>query len=252
MDELRESSLLFSLESLMETERERVQREAREAQRRREEELARVAELAERRRVALQQEREAKQRRLALEQEREQLDQARLEAMKQAAVERARIEAESQLRLVEAEQARKHELSLSQLREGERTALYRTLTWLSSGALVLSLIGAFAAYFGMLEPAQARRERQLQSVIDIEAEKSKTIERLLGLERSKNQTLSARVAELEAAKREPAPASVTPRPPIVKPFDGEHHGPPGGGVGNGPCVDDGDPLNKCLGGRRPR
>jgi colicin import membrane protein len=251
MDELRESSLLFSLESLLETERERVQREAREAQRRREDELARVAELAERRRVSLQQERESKQRRLALEQERERMDQERLEAMKQAAVERARIEAESQLRLVEAEQARKHELSLSQLREGERTALYRTLTWLSTGALVLSLVGAFATYFGMLEPAQARREQQLQSVIGIDAEKAKTSERLLGLELRKNQTLAARVAELEALKREPAPAPAALKP-VVRPSDGGHRGPAGGSLGTGPCIDDGDPLNKCLGGRRPR
>ena len=43
MDELRESSLLFSLEGLLETERERVQREAREAQKRRDDELIRSA-----------------------------------------------------------------------------------------------------------------------------------------------------------------------------------------------------------------
>src|SRR4051812_24405831 len=79
MDELRESSLLFSLEGLLETERERVQREAREAQKRRDEEMIRVAEQASRLRLASQQEREARERRLALEQERERLEQERIE-----------------------------------------------------------------------------------------------------------------------------------------------------------------------------
>jgi colicin import membrane protein len=249
MDELRESSLLFSLESLMETERERVQREAREAQRRREDELARVAELGERRRVSQQQEREAKQRRLLLEQERERLEQERLEAMKQATVEHARLEVESRMRLVEAEQARKHELALSQLREGERTALYRTLTWLSSGAFVASLAGASIAYFGMLEPAQARREQQLQSIIGIDTEKAKLTERLLAAERSRSETLRARIAQLESEKRQPL--AMTPpatKPPIVKPPIIVPPPPTGGD-----CIDDGDPLNKCLGhGRHPR
>src|SRR6187551_1052642 len=104
MDELRESSLLFSLEGLLETERERVQREAREAQRRRDDEMARVAEQASRRRLAQEQEREARERRQALEQERERLEAERMEAMKRAAVERARIEAEGRMRLVEVEQ----------------------------------------------------------------------------------------------------------------------------------------------------
>ena len=248
MDELRESSLLFSLESLMETERERVQREAREAQRRREDELSRVAELGERRRVAQQQEREAKQRRLLLEQERERLEQERLEAMKQATVEHARIEVESRMRLVEAEQARKHELSLSQLREGERTALYRTLTWLSSGAFVAALGGASIAYFGMLEPAQARREQQLQSVISIDSEKNQLTERLLSAERRNSDTLRARIAQLESEKSQPvAVAAPVTKPPIIKP---PIIPPP---IRSGDCVDDGDPLNKCLGrGRRPR
>jgi hypothetical protein len=246
MDELRESSLLFSLESLLETERERVQREAREAQRKREDELARVAEMAERRRLAAQQEREARERRQALEQERERMDQERLDAMKRAVVERARVEVEGNARLVEAEQARKHELSLADLRGRHHAARYRALTWLSSGVLVLSWGGALFAYFGLIEPAHAGREQHLQSLIAADAELAKISERALSLERSKNQALQARVDQLSSAPTPPAAAQ--PSPP--KPPSAVH----GGGGGPKPpvvrppreCVDNGDPLNAQL------
>src|SRR6187551_2854070 len=112
MDELRESSLLFSLEGLLETERERVQREAREAQRRRDDEMIRVAEQASRRRLAQEKERDAREHQQALEQERDRLEAERLDAMKRATIERARIETEAKMRLVEVEQTRKHELLL--------------------------------------------------------------------------------------------------------------------------------------------
>lgn len=250
MDELRESSLLFSLEGLLETERERVAREAREAQKRRDDEMIRVAEQASRRRLAQEQEREARERRQALEQERERFETERIEAMKRATIERARIEAEAQMRLVEVEQARKHELSLSQLREAQRTLRYRTLTWLSSGIALAAVIASVSAYFGYIKPAHARDEMQLQSIISTTAERSKTTERELSAERRKNETLSARVKQLEAR-----PAEVAP-PPAAKPVVTGPIKPPvaGGGKGGGttstPCPDDGDPLRGCLSGRK--
>jgi len=244
MDELRESSLLFSLEGLMETERERVQREAREAQKRREEELGRVAEMAERRRLAAQQEREARERRQALEQERERLEEQHIDAIKHATVERARIEAEGRMRLVEAEQARKHDLALSQIREQQRTTHYRALTWLSTGALVAALIGAFAAYFGWLEPALARERQQLQAISSINAAQAKTTLRELASERSKNQTLSERIKQVEEqlaalpqARPEPKPQPGRLPHVIVEP---PRRPPPAD------CPDDGDPLRPCL------
>ncbi len=244
MDELRESSLLFSLESLLETERERVQREAREAQRKREEEMVRVAEAAERRRIAAQQEREARERREALEREREHDEEQRLEAMKRAVVERARIEAEGNARLLEVEQARKHERSLAELSARHQSARYRAFTWLSTSALVLSWAGAASAYFGMIEPAQSRREQRLQLQVQAGAARAKTNERELALERSKNQSLQARVTELNEAPPVTAgtPASASKpsvtrgggtKPPVVTPPPRE-------------CVDDGDPLNAQL------
>jgi len=245
MDELRESSLLFSLESLLETERERVQREAREAQRRREEELKRVAELGERRRLADQQEREARERRQALEQERERLEQERLEAMKRATVERVRIEAEGQLRLQEVEQQRQHDLALSRIREGERSRRYRTLSWLSSGAAASLLFGVAFAYFALLRPAQARDTQYWQAKLSAAEDRARSSDLLLAAERRKTQTLTTRLSELESSAAAPTGTTVkpvrnTPQPPHL----------PGGGTRPPSkktiCPDDGDPLRPCL------
>jgi len=255
MDELRESSLLFSLEGLLETERERVQREAREAQRRRDEEMVRVAEHASRRRLAAEQEREARERRVALERERERLEAERIDAMKRAAVERARIETEGKLRLVEVEQARRHELMLSQLREGQLTTRYRALTWLSAAACALSVVGALVAYFGYVRPAQAHQEQQLRAAIQSNANQVKSSEGELRAERSRNQTLREHIQRLEA-QQSAAAAVAGPALQVAKP----PHGPARGG-GKGPntgpttraagsCPDDGDPLRSCLSGRR--
>ncbi len=243
MDELRESSLLFSLEGLLETERERVQREAREAQKRRDEEMIRVAEQASRRRLAQQQEQEARERREALEQERERLEAQRIDAMKRATVERARIETEGRLRLVELEQARKHDLLLSQIRERQHAMRYRTLTWLSSVAFALSVTGAFAVYFGWLRPAEARQRQRLEALVDTSAEQAKTSERALAIELRNNQALTARVKLLESSAA--LPPSVRPEPKL--------HGGPGKlpGVTSPPrplkrCVDNGDPIDGCI------
>jgi hypothetical protein len=247
MDELRESSLLFSLEGLLETERERVQREAREAQRRRDDEMIRVAEQASRRRLAAEQEREARERRVALEQERDRLEEERIDAMKRAAVERARIEAEGKMRLVEVEQARKHELMLVQLRERQLTARYRTLTWLSSAACALSVVSALTAYFGYLRPAHARELQHLQTTIQTNAERAKTTEHSLAAEHRRNQTLSERVQRLEAQPSAPAPVVKPPPTPVPAGAKGPKTGP----MTKTPiCEDNGDPLQPCLAGRR--
>jgi hypothetical protein len=243
MDELRESSLLFSLESLLETERERVQREAREAQERREQELARVVELAERRRLATQQEREARERRQLLEQERERLEQERIDAMKLATVERARIEAESHARIVELEQAQKHGLALSRLREQESTVRYRTLFWLSSAALLVTLALSLSAFLGLVRPAHAREQQSLKDLVAATEARVSATERALSAERSKSQALEEHVKQLQSAAATPK-ASDPKTPPGLRPplhQGGMIKEPP-----RRPCKDNGDPLNPCL------
>ncbi len=263
MDELRESSLLFSLEGLLETERERVQREAREAERRREEELRRVGALAERRRLAAQQEREARERRRALEEQRERLEQERRDAMREATVERARLEAEAELRQVEVEQARRHELSLLRIREQERAARYQTLAWLTGGAGLLGLLGCAVAYFGFIAPAQARTEQSLRAIVESATGRASAAERALEVELRKNRELAdelaaaPNVAEVNAGRTpSPAPSSegaAKPRrPAVVRPGAVPPARQPQAPASSRACEDNGDPLNACLQGANKR
>lgn len=251
MDELRESSLLFSLESLLETERERVQREGREAQKRRDDELKRVAELAERRRVAIEQERAARARRVALEQERERLEQERMDAMTRATVERARIEAEGQLRIVEVEQARKHDLALARIREDERSAQHRTISWLSMGGLASVVAASAFAYLGLVQPAHARQEQHLQTLLTTSEQKRATTQRDLDAERVKNRELVGRVEQLRVQIAQTAQVASQSSPAVNKQGGKKPHPPllpPGRAAPD--CPDDGDPLKGCLGRRR--
>lgn len=244
MDELRESSLLFSLEGLMETERERVQREAREAQARREAEIRRVAEAAERRSQQARQEREERERREALAQERDRLEHERLEALKLATVERARIEAESGLRLVEAEQARQHALSLSRIREEQGAARYRALSWLSSGAFVLLLLCASGAYFAWLAPAHAGERQHFESLLSESRAKIAAAELLVRTERSRRDALAAELARACTPAPSSAAPSVAAPPPAAKPIITNRPRPPA--QTRPACRDSGDPLDNCI------
>jgi hypothetical protein len=169
--------------------------------------------------------------------------------MKRATIERARIEAEGKLRLIELEQARQHDLVLSQLCERQLSARYRSLTWLSTAAFALSLLGTLGTYFGWLAPAHAREQQQLQGIISANAELAKTTERALANELRKNQTLSERIQQLEARPTSPTPVPGKAPPPPALHGPGPHAG--GGPVTATVCKDDGDPINGCL-SRSPR
>lgn len=240
MDEQRESSLLFSLEGLMETERERVQREAREARERREAEIRLVADAAQRRNSLLRAQHEARARRDALLRERERFEQEQLEALKQATIERARIEAESGLRLVEAEQQRKHDLELARVREQQGAARHRALAWLSSGALAVALLGGSSAYFGWIAPAHARAEQHLESKLRESAARTRALEHALAAEQSKSRSLSAEL-EMRQVPAAPKPAAQAPKntAPAVPPARPTRER-------RGNCRDSGDPLDDCL------
>jgi hypothetical protein len=244
MDELRESSLLFSIEGLLETERERVQREAREAERRREEELKRVADAAERRRSALGRENEARARRAAIEQARAKLEEERLESMRRATVEGARVEAEGRLRLIEAEERRKHELSLAKLRGDARVARYQAFAWISCGSVLVVLMAVLATYLAWVRPARAQDAQRLQTLQAEARLRQQADEQALRRERSEKRTLLERVRELEA----PPPIAVAPSASAVRKPPALPSAPaPGGRVNKVRCRETGDPLDDCLG-----
>jgi len=242
MDELKDSSLLFSLEGLMETERERVRREAREAQEQREAEIKRVAAAAERRQQLSREQREARARREALAREQERFEQERIEALKQAPVERARIEAEAGLRLVEAEQARQHDLALSRLREEHGAARYRALAWLGTSALGLALGGALLLHFAWIAPAHARALRHAESRLRESSARSEATRLALAAEQSKTRALSAELERARAAlvaSHEPEHAAPKPPAPPSRRV-------PGAAGARRNCGDSGDPLDDCL------
>lgn len=247
MDELRESSLLFSLERLHETERERVQREAREAQRKREEELARVAEVAEQRRRAGEEQRAAALRLKALQTERERLEGERLQAMQRATVERARSEVEAAAQARRAELEHAHRLRLAEIRERERGARYRVLSWLGAAGLVAISSLAAGGYFGVLRPAQLQRERHFQSLLEQSEHARKAREQELVVERKRLRELEVAFRDLES-KRLVTPGGALPRPSVPRgagaPPPRKVMAPPR------PCPDNGDPLQGCLGAGR--
>lgn len=243
MDDSGESSLLFSLESLLETERERVQRVQREAQRRRDDALRRTAQAVTRRQAAAASEREARARALATEQQREQLARERGEALKLAAIEQARLEVDSRSRLLQGEQEREHLLRLAKLREDERATQYRAVAWLASGAFVLLLGSSAFGYFGQLLPEQVRQRSRYEARLATERERAGVLDNQLRLERGRGDTLAT---ELEALKRAPpaaAPSLTTPPPGKRPPRDSRGGGQP---PRPSPCRDDGDPLNPSL------
>src|SRR4029079_12230840 len=127
MTEMRESSVLFSLNQLMNLEQQRL-REEEDAARRKAEAEAAARSNAERRLREEQQARivaEENRRRAEEVQRREQA--ARLEAIRLAELERVRIDAERQERLAMMEQAQDHERKVAALtQDRQKKRLTRT------------------------------------------------------------------------------------------------------------------------------
>jgi len=240
MDKLRESSLLFSLQSLLETEKERTSREARAALARHEEEMHRAREVAEQRRLAAEASRAEEQRRKELEERREVAELQRIEAMKVAAIERARIEAQSAARLAEAGQERAHAIALTKLEEAQRTRRCRTLFWLCASALVSVLGGGAVLYAAVLQPSKATAVAYEKARLRLAEERADAAQRALSAERHKGDALENRLRELQTAQRqavETAP-SARPTPLGPRPIIPER--------AKNPCADTGDPLDNCL------
>lgn len=164
MAEMRESSVLFSLNQLMHLEQQRV-REEDDARRRAFEAAERARLDAELRRRAEQEERirVEEARRLAAEAARRE-EAVRHEAIRLAALEKARIEASRRAQIAILSQEQKHERDLAALRQdAQKRRLQRTL--ILGGALAVLLLGGGAGlYFGKLQPEaeQAQREQAAQ------------------------------------------------------------------------------------------
>jgi colicin import membrane protein len=245
MAESRESSVLFSLKSLMDIESDRVHAEERaRADRER-----REREALERRRGF---EREAERQRIIAEEQRRAREQAmrdeaasRVATLKEAAITKARIEAESRARCELLQKEREHEARMAAIREVSRRRRDRAVLFGSNVALLAVLGLGLGLYFGKVNPDTAQRESELSRLVTAEGERADAAERLARqarrqagdltteLERTRSQLEDAR-AELEA---HPPSVTVTPRPPTH---------PRGGGRPPDPahekCRFEGDPM----------
>jgi hypothetical protein len=171
MASVQESSVLVSLNHLMQIEQQRLREEdaARDAA----EGAARRARLDEEQRVRAEQEARmrAEEARRRGEEATRREESARHEALRLASVERARIEGEQRARLAILEQEQRHERDLAALaQDAQKRRLSRAL--ILGGALALALIGGGAGlYFGKIQPESAQaRSAQLAQIARTEAE----------------------------------------------------------------------------------
>jgi hypothetical protein len=250
MGELREDSILFSLNGLLERGWQRVSDEAdREFRRIEAEQLVRLER--ERRvweeRELLRQDEEALARR---EEQRQREADARLEALRRAEVARARAEAEAKARIeVEAKQ-REHELRLEGIREksGRRRAEHVAASFACIAAIVVA--GAASAYLGTIRPEQQRARSDYERLVLAERTRSEQVQRVLEGSERRNRALAA---SLERTQRELAlvhAAKTRPRSgaklALVPRLETKRNKAPNRPKPRTPCRDDRDPLNDCL------
>jgi len=244
--ELRDSSLLFSLESLMAEERTRIADERREKERQ-----ERADEEARKSQVRIRVEAEAlaaarERERLAEDERRRAEEAARLDAIRNAELDRARGETQRRMELERREAERRHELELTRIHDasGARTARFgmaatSVLAFVACAALGYLELAVHPAELAKLEATAAATTRTERARAERAEISYKTSE-------AKRLALETRVRDLEALptqispsapkvhtppSRPPAPGSKTPRPSVRPP----------------PCKDDSDPLNPCLG-----
>jgi hypothetical protein len=238
-----DSSLLFSLDSLMAEERDRVAREAHAAEQQRQAALAAKAEAE--RHARLEAERSAaEQEALAkAEEQRRREEEARLEGIRRAEAERilaaARLENELELRVRQSQ----HELRLVAETATARARATRVAFAVTALVAVLATSGAVYLELGVHRPRLAAITQDHARGLGAEQARRVELQTLL-------QGTTGRLKDLEQKIREasapvecvpPAPAS-TARPQGIRPAPSRPPARPAR-----PCKGDpNDPLNPCL------
>jgi colicin import membrane protein len=247
MGELRDSSLLFSLQSLLEVEHGRVERERAEreqslldAQRRREREALQAREEQAARELAERQ-RESERR------QREREEAARLEAIRLAEFERVRLEADHRARLELEARRYEHERELAA--QGVSSGKSRLRSWLALSGAALVVSGALAGlYFGKIAPAQRRQAEeqarlvarqndaaaQAATLLSESKRRQEALENQSESLRQKLRDLQQKKSDKSAPKPVPVPGGLIKRPEPPRPDP------------NCAKFDPSDPMNPCL------
>ncbi|MEP7123418.1 MAG: hypothetical protein ABJE95_21000 [Byssovorax sp.] len=165
MASVQESSVLVSLNHLMNLEQQRIREE--DAARQTALDLAQRTRLDEAQRVRAAEEEQARSeeaRRRAEEAARRE-ESARHEAIRLATLEKARIEGEQRGRIALLEQEQRHERELLVLgQDAQKRRLQRAL--IGGGALAFAVIGGGAAlYLGKIQPESARAQQEQRDQI---------------------------------------------------------------------------------------
>jgi len=173
MSEQKESSVLFSLQELMNLEQDRIQsEEAEKAQKIQAAETARIE--------AERSARDAEEQRIRAEAERRRLDEqrsreeaAKLEAIRVAEVEKARVEAEQRARLEAMAAQQHHERSMAAIQTDASKKKLRNM--LIGGVVFVVLAGSGLGYFvyTSAEENRARIAAQQADSARLEEEKKK-------------------------------------------------------------------------------
>lgn len=157
MSTTNDTSVLFSINQLVNDYETRLLEEQAEAARKAEaEEMARLEAARLAKEEEARKEHEANMRKIAEESAKRE-EAARLEAIRLAAIERARIEAERQAQIEMATKAREHELALEALRADEKKKKLERSIRFGAAAGALLIAGMLGLYFGKIRPDHEAR-----------------------------------------------------------------------------------------------
>jgi colicin import membrane protein len=243
MGELRESSMLISLQALMETEQARVieEQERRlraetEAERRRLEGLLEKQRAEERRKLA-------EQLRVEAEERRRREEEARLVAIRHAELERIRLETDHRAALDLLARKEQHEREIAALRAEESRGSSRYLLW-SALALALCVAVPSAVYFFAIAPANDGLRASYQVQIAAERKRAEEASRLARDAELKRLDAERALDESKRRSRDAVQPAPTNKPPLPK---GTGRPPPAPAPSRKTgCKSPDDPMDFCL------
>jgi hypothetical protein len=239
-----DSSLLFSLDSLMATERDRIAEEALAAEQRRQAALAAKAEAERHARLEAERHAAALDARAKADTQRRLEEEARLEGIRRAEAERilaeARRENDLELRLRQSH----HELRLVAEAATTRARATRVAFVITTVVAVLATCGAVYLELGVHRPRLAAIAEGHARGLDAEQARRAELQALLEGSKGRLKDLEEKLRAAPAATECAPPTTTgTARPPAaVRP---PSHRPPARPPR--PCKGDpNDPLNPCL------
>jgi len=215
MSTTNDTSVLFSINQLVNDYETRLLEEQAEAARKAEaEERARLEAARLAKEEAARIAHEANMRKIAEESAKRE-EAARLEAIRLAAIERARIEAERQAQIEMQTKALEHALALEALREDEKKKkLERSIRFgVVAGALLIA--GMLGLYFGKIRPDHEARVAAQAADINAQFEENRKQEAQVAAndKRIKEAERLLEEARLRAlANQAPAPVATTAKP----------------------------------------